>query len=655
MATGNILSATINVTAPGAKEAFNDVAKSTAAVNDSLSELGAKGVLNIKSVENALSQLKVILSKTTDPAQVQKLGIAISALENKLSTLPPVTEKVHISSLRASSSAINLSHSLGLIPAESSHLTHGLESIIFAFEQMQEQTGSTSGALKGLAGIIGGSLGVGLLITGLSLLAEELFKTEDGVNQADLALEKFKEHIERLSDGLKNFKSDKEFLDKIAHIKDELRLGLDTGGELPILDLKRSQITASQTLEVVRKDFVKVNTEIAKAVATAKSFGIGISTVDPIPQAIIEKLNDTNKALAEGFNELIKKRKELSGEIAKGSQEEIIKPLEIEAAAHKKSLEDYKKYLEFQSALRELEIEGLKRHYKKFGELAQSLTKPLAEAFNKLNPAVHAPKFDSPFDIKSFNINLDTLSTDFGERFKQISNDIQVKVKALTESNPILIRAHTKVELTVDQKNLIDALDNINSTVKNAFNDSIANIGETIGTALSGGDIGKAFQQFGQIVGSAVQAIGKQLIALGTAAFLAKKALTTLFANPLLEVAAGVALIAVGAALKNLLGGGVKGFAGGGYTGPGGKYEAAGIVHKGEFVIPAHAVQRLGIGHLNNLAFGQNIKGYADGGFVTGGIPGSGGNVQVSGQFRISGNDLVLVLANANRSQGRLT
>ncbi|SCB37635.1 phage tail tape measure protein, lambda family [Bradyrhizobium shewense] len=51
-------------------------------------------------------------------------------------------------------------------------------------------------------------------------------------------------------------------------------------------------------------------------------------------------------------------------------------------------------------------------------------------------------------------------------------------------------------------------------------------------------------------------------------------------------------------------------FADGGYTGPGGKYEPAGIVHKGEYVMDAVTVRRVGVANLDSL------RGYADGGLV---------------------------------------
>ncbi|PHM50581.1 phage tail tape measure protein [Xenorhabdus sp. KK7.4] len=57
------------------------------------------------------------------------------------------------------------------------------------------------------------------------------------------------------------------------------------------------------------------------------------------------------------------------------------------------------------------------------------------------------------------------------------------------------------------------------------------------------------------------------------------------------------------------------GFAGGGYTGNGGKYEPKGIVHGGEFVFTKEATQRLGIENLYSL-MNSTKRGYAAGGYV---------------------------------------
>ena len=55
----------------------------------------------------------------------------------------------------------------------------------------------------------------------------------------------------------------------------------------------------------------------------------------------------------------------------------------------------------------------------------------------------------------------------------------------------------------------------------------------------------------------------------------------------------------------------IAGFSDGGYTGDGGKYQPAGIVHAGEFVVPQESVRAYGVGHFNKY-----LPGYSDGGYV---------------------------------------
>lgn len=60
------------------------------------------------------------------------------------------------------------------------------------------------------------------------------------------------------------------------------------------------------------------------------------------------------------------------------------------------------------------------------------------------------------------------------------------------------------------------------------------------------------------------------------------------------------------------------GFAAGGYTGDGGVNEPAGIVHRGEYVMPASAVDRIGMGTLAALHHGGTAS--------AGAAPGGGGS-----------------------------
>lgn len=77
--------------------------------------------------------------------------------------------------------------------------------------------------------------------------------------------------------------------------------------------------------------------------------------------------------------------------------------------------------------------------------------------------------------------------------------------------------------------------------------------------------------------------------------------------------------------------GGYVGYSSGGYTGDGGKYQPAGVVHRGEYVITKEATSRLGVGFLNHLNYG---RGYANGGSV-GSIPSTGYRPMAGGSISV--------------------
>lgn len=71
---------------------------------------------------------------------------------------------------------------------------------------------------------------------------------------------------------------------------------------------------------------------------------------------------------------------------------------------------------------------------------------------------------------------------------------------------------------------------------------------------------------------------------------------------------------------------GASTYATGGYTGDGGKYEPAGTVHRGEFVMTKEATRRIGVSNLYKM-----MRGYASGGLVGGTSSGVGTSQGASG------------------------
>ncbi|WP_404695279.1 phage tail length tape measure family protein [Raoultella ornithinolytica] len=88
---------------------------------------------------------------------------------------------------------------------------------------------------------------------------------------------------------------------------------------------------------------------------------------------------------------------------------------------------------------------------------------------------------------------------------------------------------------------------------------------------------------------------------------------------------------------------GAVGFASGGYTGPGGKYQPAGIVHKGEYVFDQASTNRLGVSQLEALRNGQPLD-------ATLSKPGFGTGVQ-----NVSNNDQRTTIISPNITMPPIT
>jgi len=162
-----------------------------------------------------------------------------------------------------------------------------------------------------------------------------------------------------------------------------------------------------------------------------------------------------------------------------------------------------------------------------------------------------------------------------------------------------------------------------------AHNERMALIDQDYWSRTAGYQLGMATDLFGSLAGLAEGYAGKQSgIYRGMAAAQQAFSLFSVAANSFTAISAAWAsapfpanLGAVGTATleTGLLQAAIKaltpqGFANGGYTGPGSKYDPAGIVHRGEVVFSQSDVARWGgVGNVEAMRTG---KGFADGGAV---------------------------------------
>ena len=114
----------------------------------------------------------------------------------------------------------------------------------------------------------------------------------------------------------------------------------------------------------------------------------------------------------------------------------------------------------------------------------------------------------------------------------------------------------------------------------------------------------------------------QQAFSVASSVVAAWTAYTQAFADPSAmtlpqKFAGGMAVMtALVPALATISSMAIQGFAGGGFTGYGGKYEPAGIVHRGEGVLTQEEIAALG-GPAGFFALRQSIKnGFADGGLA---------------------------------------
>lgn len=149
----------------------------------------------------------------------------------------------------------------------------------------------------------------------------------------------------------------------------------------------------------------------------------------------------------------------------------------------------------------------------------------------------------------------------------------------------------------------VDVLRNVGTSVLRQTLDALVNIGvqQLInGNAAKSIAIGWKALTSGLRVADTAETIAAET---AKAPVLAANAAAASAASFGLSAVVGIAALALalGAFVGILVSGG---FAEGGYTGAGGKYEMAGIVHRGEYVMPADAVERLGVRNLESMRYG---------------------------------------------------
>ena len=199
--------------------------------------------------------------------------------------------------------------------------------------------------------------------------------------------------------------------------------------------------------------------------------------------------------------------------------------------------------LQYQQTLR------TKEYGNELQKLAEERIKKVIEKNIELKKSLSDSTLNKPFDGLNFGAaKVNDQLTKANVTMQQFKSNVSSFVPPKLDT--------TKITFTDDQikrfKMMKDSADSLNSALRSVATDGIYTLADAIGTALAGGEVtfASVLNSLITMVADTAQQLGKQFITTGVAAL----AVTSqLFSNPVGAIAAGAALVAAGAAAKQIV------------------------------------------------------------------------------------------------------
>lgn len=474
-------------------------------------------------VTTALDNTSEALKNTADEAK--KAG---AALNNQLKP----------ASTQATSTLTNLSRIAQDAPFGFIGIANNINPLVESFGRLQAESGSVGTALKSLVSSMMGPAGIGLAVGVVSSLlvtfGDKLFSSEKSVAELD-------NKVLYLSQSLKAVKADFDAFVAVADQAQKL-------GEIQIKTVFNKK--EDQDALIRQSQFITISEKLIQAQdARSKAWQNYIGVVRGAFNTEEEYDKAKREALVvyQNMNEEEKKLLDLREEQAAANR--LATEEEKRAAAERlKNIDTISKTM---AALRE----------------AQKDARNVASALGTVS-------FDT--QIKLITAAIEKLITKFNLdpknalilKLKAEIDEIELRKKTVQfkdvwqNASDRLIKGGLSVKITPELPKfgvLPPGFRDYSDTLQKAFEGLAVNIGqqfgESLGLALIGqATIGDVFSGIFEQLGSGVEALGKQLIEIGTLAVIAQQSLSQLLANPFAAIAAGIALTALGAALKGLMG-----------------------------------------------------------------------------------------------------
>jgi hypothetical protein len=590
----------------------------------------------LSQLQEQLKRFEAGLKKANNPESFNRINRAIAETRNRMASFQTVRDPFSAltnSTNRANQSLINFGRVVQDAPFGIIGIANNIDPLVNSFQLLRRETGSAGAAFKalgaGLLGPAGIAIGISSVTSLLIAFGGSLFGSKRAAEESEAALKEYRNTIDDVKSSVDGLSSALQFANQLGSLNIQIR-GLDDLTNLREQSIAQRDFTFSLVKEKERLE--KVRDEITEN--TKLSEKDRLDAIEANAKAIV----DINKEIlsSENTQRLIyaqialqkKKDREKDGEdFEKYANDMIGKARKLASFFNR-------------TTIREIAFDTDPRD-----TLQQQLDKALTfidqvlnrrQTFSVKDAFLEFEQVD--FAFKKMNFKAGAAFEDFTKAAKSISDELQKEVERLTKNNPILIRA-AAIQLDIaNMKKKIEAdAKALEQLIQQAFTGALEGFATGIGEILAGGDIQDAFGGFVNAIGSAIQSLGQHIIGIGVAALSLKKALRFLIDKPLLAIAAGVALVAAGAALKKSLSLNMSGRrASGGGVSPFSEYL---VGERGPEIFRPNTGGRI----IPNNALGNfgNISG--------------GMRVIVGGEFVLQGNRLVAAIAQTNQSQRRLT
>lgn len=491
----------------------------------------------LMAAENELRKLQNSLKKMSDVKDIEKTQTSIRYLKETITSLNAESAKagkqlganLSAGANQASNSMMNLSRVVQDAPFGFMGVANNINPLLESFQRLKAETGSTGNALKALASSFMGGAGLGLAVSvATSLLVvfgDKLFATSKSAND-------FSEANKKLAEGLQSAKESAT----ATGFALQSYVDIARNGQLPLYQRNAALKEANKILGEHGEKLTLTNIATERATQLVSLYtqaliaqGVAAKYNDRVAELIIQKQDILNK-----LNEQSVKIEQLkSSQIANANKLIQLRGRNDEVAA-------------FQAVSA---ADDVARAIDKRIEIEKDLATIQAEIAKQTKNATQATfEMTNAFGLMGYK------TKDTHEKLKKTREEI-VKLKKdvrklelilppvkMPGFKPIIL---PEIVIPPISKRLVDLEDEFYGFFETVAENSAAIFSETL---LQGMSLGSFFDGIFKMLGQGMVQLGKTFVAL---AISVKRIKETLLAKPIVAVAAGIALIAIGAAIQN--------------------------------------------------------------------------------------------------------